>query len=46
MHFNYDFNLVFYLAGCIFFLYLFISMRKPKPKSDKLAKREKDCLLK
>lgn len=36
MHFNYDFNLVFYLAGCIFFLFLFISKRKPKSKTQRI----------
>jgi len=46
MHFNYDFNLMFYLAGCIFFLYIFISKRKAKPKNNKLVKRGEDCLLK
>ena len=38
MHFNYDFSLIFYLAGCIFFLYLFISKRKAKPKPKKFLK--------
>jgi len=37
MHFNYDFNLVFYLAGCIFFLLVFISKRKTKPKKRDLV---------
>lgn len=32
MHFNYDFNLVFYLAGLIYFLYIFISKRKAMQK--------------
>jgi len=40
MHFNYDFSLVFYLAGLIFFLFIIISKRRSKPKNDKIAKRE------
>ena len=42
MHFNYDFNLVFYLAVCIFFLYQFISRRKAKPST----KAQRIALLK
>ena len=37
MHFNYDFNLVFYLGGLIFFLYIFISKRKAKPKDERFV---------
>lgn len=46
MHFNYDFSLVLYLAGAIFFLFIIISKRKSKPKDDKVAKRDKYWLSK
>jgi len=39
MHFNYDFNLVFYLGGLIYFLFLFISKRKAKPRRNLLIQR-------
>jgi len=37
MHFNYDFTLMFYLAGCVFFLYIFISRRKAMTKKRDLV---------
>ena len=37
MHFNYDSNLTFYLAVCIFYLFIFISRRKAMPKKRDLV---------
>jgi len=50
MHFNYDFDLVFYLAACIFFLILHLKRRgalEPRPKkllkSDKVQRELDKC---
>jgi hypothetical protein len=39
MYFDYDFSLVFYLAGLVFFLLRIFTLRRSKPKSTALEKR-------
>ena len=37
MHFDYDFSLIFYLGGCIFFLWMIVSKRKAMTKKRDLV---------